>query len=171
MRSAGGSEAIAASSDPDSRELAELEFGLGEGPSLDAYANAQPVLVADLADQFQGRWSGYTPAAVKAGLFGVYAFPLVLGAAKFGVLTVFSSAPHHLAREERSRCLVLAEMATQVLLDSSDSSVGGAIDPHLESALDFRSEIYQAQGMVMVSLRLRLPEALADARVRVLRGT
>jgi AmiR/NasT family two-component response regulator len=51
-----------------------------------------------------------------------------------------------------------------MLLDSSTTSCDGEIDPDLKSALGFRSEIYQAQGMTMVALGIPLPEALAVMR-------
>lgn len=164
LRSVEGSEAIAASSGPVGQTFAELEFGLGEGPSVDAYALGQPVLVEDLGDPDLARWPGYTAGALKSGLRAVYAFPLLVGEAKFGVLTMFVRSARQPSRDDVSGCLAFAELAIEMLLDSSDSSVDGAIDPHLKSALNFRTEIYQAQGMVMASLRVRLPEALARMR-------
>ena len=63
-----------------------------------------------------------------------------------------------------AQCLALSELATEMLLDSSQTTSDGEIDPDLKSALGFRSEIYQAQGMVMVTLDTALPEALAILR-------
>lgn len=60
-----------------------------------------------------------------------------------------------------ARCLAMSEMATEMLLNSSAASPEGEIDPNLKSALSFRSEIYQAQGMVMAALGVALPEALS----------
>lgn len=170
LRSTSGSEAVAAASDPSSRAVAELEFSLGEGPSVDAFAHGRPVLVADLDDPRQASWVGYSSAAMEAGVCCVFAFPLHLGAAKFGVLTVFGDSPRRLDRAGTARCLALTELATEMLLISSDSAADGLLNPDLASVLDFRNEVYQAQGMVMVALRTDLPDALARMRAHAFRA-
>lgn len=164
LKSAEGSEAVAAASDEPSRSLAEIEFGLGEGPAYDAFALGRPVLAADLHEHRAHAWPGYAPAAGEAGIGAVHAFPLQLGASRFGVLSVFSDAARHLEADEVAKCLAFAALATEMLLDSSTAGQEGEIDPALESSLSFRSEVYQAQGMVMVALGLALPEALALMR-------
>ena len=163
MRSPEGSEAIVAASDDAARAVAELEFGLGEGPTRDSWDSGRPRFVADLTTA-HGTWLGFAPAAVEAGVRAVYAVPLHVGAARFGAFTMYSASPRQLDRTESFKALVLAELATELLLDSTARSPDGAIDPHLESALDVRSEIYQAQGMLMVSLDVDLPGALARMR-------
>ena len=169
LRSASGSEAVAAASDPASTAAAELELSLGEGPSRDAFRLGRPVLVADLDDGREESWVGYTSAAADLGVGSVFAFPLHLGAARFGVLTHVRRLPRNASdRLRTARCLALSDLATETLLVGSDARTDGRLDPDLESALDFRSEIYQAQGMVMVTLGTDLSDASgADARPRL----
>lgn len=159
-----GPEAAAAASDATSRRLAELEFSVGEGPSNDAFVHGRPVIVSELSGPQGGRWPGYTSAAQAEGLGAVFAFPLQLGASRFGVLSLFADETRRLERVEMAKCLAMAELATDMLLDSSAATPDGEIDPDLKSALSFRSEIYQAQGMVMAALKISLPEALARMR-------
>ena len=164
LKSVEDSEAIAAASDSTSRARAELEFSVGEGPAHDAFARGEPVLVGDLGGPLGSVWPGYGPAARAAGIAAVFAFPLQVGASRFGVLSMFADVPRFLDGAELSQGLALSELATEVLLDSSDDTNDGEIDPDLKSALGFRSEIYQAQGMVMVALETAPPEALAIMR-------
>jgi hypothetical protein len=50
--------------DDVSRQLAELQLTLGEGPLLDASASGGPALASDLADAESGaRWPAFAPAA------------------------------------------------------------------------------------------------------------
>ncbi|MGZ5405613.1 MAG: GAF and ANTAR domain-containing protein, partial [Nocardioides sp.] len=163
MRSPQGSEAIVAHSGRPIRAVAELEFGLGEGPTLDSWTTGQPQFVSDLT-LARATWVAFAPAAIEAGIQAAYALPLQVGAARFGAFTMYDAVARQLGQEETGKALVLADLATEMLLDSSAKSPDGAIDPHLESALDLRSEIYQAQGMLMVALRVGLPEALARMR-------
>jgi ANTAR domain len=159
---ADGVEASAASSDDHIPTLAQLEFVLGEGPSHDAFKTGRPVLVPDLAAS-NGRWVGYTPAAVAAGIGGVYVFPLGLGAIRLGVLACYSDLGRRLQHPELGRCLTVAEDVTSLLL-SGFSGDGELADPDVQETLQIRTEVYQAQGMLHVALGVTLTEALVRLR-------
>lgn len=164
LRSGDDSETLAASLNETSAAAAELEHTLGEGPSRDAFAGARPVLVDDLGDPVSAPWVAYAAAVGQHEIRSVYAFPLHVGAARFGTLTMYGDAPQRLDRTRTARCLAMAELATESLLDSANAGHNGHLNPHLESALAFRNEIYQAQGMAMVTLRTDLATALARMR-------
>ncbi|GAA2121431.1 GAF and ANTAR domain-containing protein [Nocardioides bigeumensis] len=164
LRAGAMSEAVAASSGDTARSLAQLEFDLGEGPARECWDRRRPVLVPDLTRPTDGLWPAFAPAALACGTHAAFGLPLQVGAARFGALTLYSAAPRHLQPDERARALVLAEIATEMLLDSATASADGEMDPNLKRVLDVRGEIYQAQGMVMVSLGVGLPEALARMR-------
>ena len=164
VRSGPDSEANVAVSDEVTRDRARLEFNLGEGPSKAAYARGRSVSVPDMAAPTAAAWAGWGPAARAAGIAAVFAFPLQVGAAKFGVLTMYSTAPRSLDRVEYARCWAMAELATEILLASAETSADGELDASLRGVLGFRNEVYQAQGMVMVALGVSLAEALARMR-------
>ena len=76
--------------DPVSEQLAELQLMLGEGPCHDVLASAAPVLAADLGDAESGRrWPAFTPAARQLGAGAVFAFPLIVGAIRAGVMGLY----------------------------------------------------------------------------------
>ena len=91
-------------------------------------------------------------------------FPLQIGAARFGLLTLFSDKSRALTRNELDRCLAFAELATELLIDGPGGNVNGHLDPDLLNALELRTEVYQAQGMVMIQLDITLNAALARMR-------
>jgi hypothetical protein len=157
-----GAQAVAAAADEGSRALEEIQFSLGEGPGRDAYATGRPVLVPDLESAF-ARWPGYVPAALRAGVCAVYSVPLQLGAMRFGVLTFYADQARTMGAPELTHCLIFGEVATELLLEGS---AAGPVDGGrgLVQALHFRSEIYQAQGMVMVALGVSLVDALSRMR-------
>jgi hypothetical protein len=162
VMTADGAEAPMAASDPDIGVMCELQFALGEGPSPDSFRVGRPVLVSDLA-RTDGRWLGFTPAAVAAGVGGVYAFPLGPGATRLGVLTCYTDRGRSLAQDDLARCLLAADAATRLLLSSAGED-SAEPDPEVEQSLSIRSEVYQAQGMLMVELRVSLADALARLR-------
>ncbi len=172
LMTSGGFQAVAGASDDSTRTMEELQFSVGEGPGCDAFATGRPVLVPDLDSAF-ARWPGYAPAVVRADIRAVYTFPLQLGAMRFGVLTFYAGMTSTLGAPELTLCMIFAEIATELLLESStdgtsngtgDSTGEGTDEGGLGGAIHFRTEIYQAQGMVMVALGVSLVEALARMR-------
>jgi hypothetical protein len=154
---------IAAASSDRVRSTEELEFNLGEGPGTEAFLTSRPVLTPDL-DRALGRWPGYAPAALAAGLRATFAFPLLVGAARFGVLHLHCSRVRTLTHADTATSLLLAELATEIVLNAL-SPMGDQLPPTVPLlGADPRDEIYQAQGMLMVDLGISLQEALARMR-------
>jgi hypothetical protein len=159
-----GAHAVSACSSAAARQVEEAQFGVGEGPTRDAFTARRPVLVAELRTVGVGRWPGWAPAALAAGVCAVYAFPLLVGASIFGVLTAYVGSGSRLEARRLETALVFSEAATELLLDGSIPAGGDMLEPVLDATLGTNGYIYQAQGMVMVELSVSLPEALARMR-------
>lgn len=157
-----GSEGVVAGSDERSIRVAESQFTLGEGPCYDAHAERRPVLSPDLSAT--GRWPLYSGAALREGVVASFALPLGIGAVGLGVLDLYADRAGSLADDHLVLALTFAEVATEMLLDGYEATPGEQVDVGLERALDYRSEIYQAQGMVMIQLGSSLAAALARMR-------
>jgi hypothetical protein len=163
MSSAAG-EGVVAASGRTARELGELEFAHGEGPALEATALRRPVLVPDLGVHHASRWPGYTSSARERNVGAVFALPLHRGAVAFGALELYAAAAGPLDAADTGLALAFAGIGTQTLLDNTIVGPDGELEPGLALAMDRRGEIAQAQGMVMVDLRVSLAEALARMR-------
>lgn len=159
-----GMRGVAAVSEPAYAALEELQFTLGEGPCLDAFASRQPVLVPDLADGAIGRWPGYAPAVRDRGMRAVFAFPLQVGTARLGVLDVFRAEPGVLTARQLREALTFADVAVTAMLDGQEQAVPGTAADGLDEVMGQRAEVYQAQGMVSVQLGVPLADSLARLR-------
>lgn len=159
-----GVRGLAAASDPATERLEEVQFVLGEGPCIDAFAARRPVLVPDLTDGAVNRWPVYTPTIHDSGVRAVFAFPLRVGASRLGVLDLFRTRPGPLTGEQLAQALVFADIAVDTLLDGQERAGPGAAADGLDEAMDSRAELFQAQGMVMVQLGVPLTAALARLR-------
>jgi GAF domain-containing protein len=155
---------LTTASDPVAERIEELQFLLGEGPCIDAFAARRPVLIPDLADGAMRRWPGYAPAAYDAGVRGVFAFPLQVGAGRLGVFDVFRARTGPLSADELRRALSFAEVAVTTLLDGQADAGPDATAGGLAEAMDNRAEFFQAQGMIMVQLGVSISEAIARMR-------
>ena len=164
LMSEAGVRGVAAASDRTSERIDELQFALGEGPCVDAFASRRPVLEPDLSTGGVTRWPVYSGAAQQEGARAVFAFPLQVGAARLGVLDVYREAPGALSTEELAQALTFADVATSMLLDGQEQAPPGAAAAGLDEAMEYRFELYQAQGMVMVQMGVTLVEALVLLR-------
>ena len=139
----------------------ELQFVMGEGPCIDAYASRSPILVPDLAATAATTWPGYAPAAHLHGVRAVFAFPLQIGAARLGALDIYREHTGNLTYTALSCALTFAEVAMQGLLDGGTGSSGSDLFDDLQGN---RYEVYQAQGMIMAQLDISAEEALMRLR-------
>ena len=153
-----------AASDADSRVLEELQFTLGEGPCIDAYASRRPVLEPDLQAGGSRRWPGYAPAAQQHGIRAVFAFPLQVGAARAGALDVYRAEAGSLTPDALAQAFTFADVAMGLLVDGQARAADAVSSPDIDGALANRLEVYQAQGMVMVDLGVGIDEAMARLR-------
>jgi hypothetical protein len=163
MMAPDGVQGTAAASDAAIRAVDAVQFDVGEGPSRDAFATGRPVLAVDLT-QAHGRWPGFVGETLAHGIGAVYAFPLQLGAIRLGVLTCYADRPRALTVPELSACAVYAEVGTQFLIERSSAAGPGVETGFLHDGVQIRTEVYQAQGMVMVDLGVSLAEALVRLR-------
>jgi hypothetical protein len=142
--------------DEVARQLADLQLTLGEGPLLDASGSSGPVLASELADGEWGtRWPAFGPAASQAGAAAVFAFPLVVGAIRAGVLGLYRDRPGPLSDFQLGDALVFADTATLLLLDAQDRPADLA---------SYRAEIDQATGMLTEQLDVNITDAFVRLR-------
>ncbi len=152
------------------RAVAALEFDLGEGPAREAFARGHPVLVPDISGKTAEPWPGFCLAAGGLGIGATFAFPLQIGAAGLGVLSMYADAPRSLDADELGLGAVFAEITTEILINEPAPSADGSLSEDLTDVLDLRPEVFQAQGMVMVALDVTLAEALARMRAHAFAG-
>jgi hypothetical protein len=152
-----------------SEQLAELQLTMGEGPCHDVLTFAAPVLAADLDDEeLSRRWPAFTPAARQLGAEAVFAVPLTVGAIRAGVLGLYRSSPGPLPDRQFGDLLILADVATVMLLGSAHGGAeiddGAGLDGQAPELALHRAEIDQATGMLTVQLGVPAGEAFARLR-------
>lgn len=156
------SEPLSATDELSAR-LEELLLTTGEGPGAEDFMFGSPILIPDLAP-VTARWPGFAPAAVAVGARALFAFPLQAGAIRAGVLSLYRARPGPLTPLQLADALVFADIALQLLLDSSAGISGSADYRPLDGLSDSRAEVYQATGMISVQLGVSLEEAFVRLR-------
>lgn len=150
-------------SDDRSLALDELQFSLGEGPSLDAFAQHEAILEPDLEHTHEPRWPVFTATALELGTRGIFALPLNAGTKCIGVLTLYHDVAGALSPDQRADGLVVADAVTRSMMETQSRTETDVLAVELDDAVSHRAEIHQASGMVAVQLGV----AVADAEARL----
>ena len=105
-----------AASDADALAFERLQSDLGHGPCLTAYESGDPVSVPDLGSD--GRFGGFAPAALHAGMRAVFAFPLRHGSGRLGALDLYRDRAGELHPRDMAAAQTLADVAAAYLLNA-----------------------------------------------------
>lgn len=156
LRPGGRLESIA-STDPIVDAADQLQYELQEGPCLEAAVDppAHVLLSTELATD--ARWPRWGPKTAALGLRAVLSAELRAGERRLGALNLYGEQPRQFSSENAATAHLFAAHATLAL--SAASTVEG-----LQTALDSRTEIGQAQGILMERFNLD-----ADRAFQVLR--
>lgn len=155
-------------SDSDAAALCQLEFDLGAGPGLEAYAQQRPVLVADVAGADGRRWPVWSATVQARNLpaRAVFAFPLRLTGPVFGIVELYREQPGALDESGLRAADIATDLTSLALVRSFEAPQepdvqGWRLEPEEDSV-----EVDQAIGMVMAQLRAPAGTALSVLRAR-----
>ncbi|WP_183099523.1 GAF domain-containing protein [Nocardioides pelophilus] len=156
-----GHQGVIGASGPLAAQLEDLQFELGEGPSLDASRSNSPVVHPDLSAAAVLPWLGFGPAAVAAGVRAVFALPLQVGTTPLGALCLYRATPGRWDDEGTATAMAYADAAVEVLLLlQAQTEPGSALHPELDEPVTYRAEVHQATGYLSVQASVGLAEAL-----------
>lgn len=158
-----------ASAGPQGGQIADLQFGLAEGPCLEAHRSGSPVLVADLTVE-DLRWPAFAPAASDLGVRAEFSLPLQVGAVGLGTLDMSRAEPGALADDEYGDALAAADIATDALLALHGGDDSAELARLLGSSGSARVIVHQATGILSVKLDINPSDALAWLRARAFRA-
>ncbi len=97
----------------------------------------------------------------------MFAFPLQVGAARMGALTLHEDRAGPLGDDTYGDSLVMAEIVTLAFLAMQSGVPDGALADELRNG-GYRAEVHQASGMVSVQLDVTVGEALVRLRARAM---
>ncbi|MDQ1396115.1 MAG: hypothetical protein QOG64_1374 [Acidimicrobiaceae bacterium] len=147
-----------------SATLEDLQYTLGEGPSLDASRLRTPIAEGDLMGPHQTRWPALGRAGVDLGVCAVFAYPLQVGVARIGVLTLYQDRPGLLTPAQETDALVVADLVGSAILAIQARAAPDTLALELADAGTSRAEVHQASGMISVQLAVTIAEALVRLR-------
>src|SRR5664279_6417164 len=137
---------FAAAVNPDSKELEHSQEEHQEGPCRDAYETGKVVRVTDVRQE-SARWPDYSATATDLGVAGVAGIPMRDGGEVIGALNIYSREPRQWSDEDIAVAVVLADVATNYVLNAAKLHDQEQLSQQLQQALDSRVVIEQAKGI------------------------
>lgn len=144
--------------------LTQLGVTVGEGPVAEVLDTGIPVFAADLTSRAsQRRWPLFTPLAVAEGVSACYALPLVLGAIRVGVLTLYGIEARDVGPDRLGEAILYADLVLYLLIAEQEGRDHGWPENEFPVAAP---EVHQATGMVAAQLDIGIEDAFARLRAR-----
>lgn len=163
LASADGELRVLASSSEAMRVLELFEAQADEGPCVDCYRGARPIVNVKLVEA-DGRWPRFAPRAVRAGFRSVHAIPMRLRGLTIGALNMFRTEEGRMRESDVVAAQALADVATIAILQHRATVDAQQLNQQLTQALNTRIVIEQAKGVVAESAGLDMEEAFALLR-------
>jgi GAF domain-containing protein len=136
-----------AASDEPGRMLEAIQEQIGEGPCIDAFLEDAPVRADDLGTD--PRWPSAGPMAAGHGVRAVLGVPVDLRQGPVGTLNVYAAQPHGWDDGDVAAIQAYTRVIASLLRAAVQAHVSGRAATQLQHALDHRSLIEQAKGVIM----------------------
>jgi hypothetical protein len=140
-------------------ELDEWQYGQGHGPCLDASRAGDTLIVPDL--RAETRWPDWAARALRAGAGGALSVGLPVREGVTGALNVYATEPDAFDDTAITITRVFADYAAVALSDDGHHEAQSALTRHLQTAMERRTLVEQAKGIIMGDRHCTANEAAA----------
>jgi transcriptional regulator with GAF, ATPase, and Fis domain len=154
---------VASSSSAAMRTTQRFELQANEGPGVDCYRTATPVVDLDLT-RIRPRWRRFSPVAVAAGFSSVHAVPIQVRGQVIGVLNLFRSDVGTLDGADTLAAQALAEAAAITILRQRALGDAQLVAGRHWSISPERAVIEQGKGILAGQARVSVEVAFERIR-------
>ncbi|MDQ0734767.1 GAF and ANTAR domain-containing protein [Arthrobacter agilis] len=155
---AGGERTSVGSTDSYVLAADQLQYKLGEGPCLTAWATGQAQIIDDTTTD--ERWKFWNAAAAEAGIRSCATSPLIRGKESIGALKVYARSPNAFTPADTQVLAHLATAAAALLGHIQASDTPQRINAEVSHALNSKSTTDIARGIIMERHNFDPDEAL-----------
>ncbi|WP_411375793.1 GAF and ANTAR domain-containing protein [Arthrobacter sp. MPF02] len=156
---ARGRRETTGATDPVVLRADRLQYELGQGPCLSAWAEQRAIIIQDTRQET--RWPKWTAAVAELPLRSVLSAPLTSEGRRIGAFKVYSPTP--LVFDDHSVFMIerLASPAAVILGHVRDREASQRLSAQLAEALANRDMIAKAEGVLIERRKIGSPEAFA----------
>jgi hypothetical protein len=139
-------------------ELDQIEQQVGDGPCIRALFTMAPELLNDVTTD--ERWPEYQKRLAEHGVYSTVGIPVDIGEGASAALNFFGPAPGLFTAELFDRAVGFGELASRTLHLSVRIGAAQARAQNLEAAMQSRTAIDVACGVIMAQNRCSQKEAM-----------
>jgi GAF domain-containing protein len=147
LMSDDGTRLSTAATDESVEAADALQYALGQGPCLSAWATGEHQRIDDT--HRDSRWARWQSAAAQAGIRSVLSVPLSYRGHRLGALKVYATTPGSFGDTEERVLQLLADAAATLLGAAQPVEAPMRLSTALQSALQSRETIALASGVLM----------------------
>ena len=149
-----------AATDDAVKTMDQHQYDTGEGPCLDAKAEARWFYIESLAHET--RWPSFVPLALEQGIHSILSSPLMTRDRPQGALNIYSSTDKAFGTHEQELAALFAAQASEILTTADEGVTVEESAHRFTEALEARQAIHQAQGVIMGRDHLSASTAIAS---------
>lgn len=158
-----GNFQVLASNSEQAHMLELFQIQHDRGPCLLAYRSGESVVIEDLRNDMQ-RWPEFAARAVESGYLSVHAVPLRLRGDHVGALNLLRFEAGRMTPTDYAICQALADIATIGIVNQRIAAQSGVLNMQLQAALNTRTVIEQAKGVLAERGQVDMDKAFALLR-------
>ena len=144
--------------------LEDEQFTIGEGPTFDSTQSNLPILTPRLGSGFHVKWPIFSRFAISHQINASFCFPVRIGDARIGALTLYREANIGLTSQEYADALIYASLSSDDLIRSVTEGISGGASPLAIAGLSNTSEVQQAAGMLAEKFNCSVVDGLVRLR-------
>lgn len=152
------------SSSDEARAMDEIQYAFAEGPCLSSARMQEVFHVANVAEE--KRWPDYMAAIRPAGVTSILAVPFSLSDEAVGSLNLYAEGPGAFDTDAVEAATRYAEHASAALRLALRIGVLRESTEDLHAAMEARTTVDVAVGILMAQIRCSQEEAVAELRRR-----
>jgi putative methionine-R-sulfoxide reductase with GAF domain len=142
-----GSRISTATTDRIATIADELQYELGQGPCISAWATSSVQRLDDT--QTDTLWPRWSSGARDLGIRSVVSAPMVFRGGVIGALKVYSTSPSAFTEDDERRLVLLSAAAATLLGVASGPDASRRLSESLAAALSDRKAVETATGILM----------------------
>ena len=144
-------------SDQPTQNVEDSQERLAQGPCQDAFEQQRPIYVADVRDD--PAWRELARVMVEEGMVAALSVPVELNGGAIGTLDIYFDTPWKWDASEVHAVRAYAAVVASLLQHAVVAHVKGRLADQLQTALEHRSVLEQAKGVLMERKSLDQSEA------------
>lgn len=163
LADAGGRLHLLAATSEQAQHLEVFQLQQRQGPCVDCYRSGLPISVADLRGEAE-RWPDFVAAAEQEGFRSVQAIPMRLRTDVLGALGLFGTRQGTLDERDMTLAQAFAHVASIAIVQQHSHATRAGLLPALHAAVNSRSELEIAKGIVAAAHGVTMQQAFDRLR-------